>query len=147
MTAWVRWDGKDHNNPIHHERPCTIEIAHARGNIQGDNQGRGLSSPWLNFDPESELTLSCMDRLMIHCFSATFPNFLSQHKSKNVKKLFFLARWIYIITEFTSVLSGIKMAGKQNIVCIPLSWLLTGKHDWSIRLSCKIQNKIPLVSL
>ena len=66
MTALVRWDGKDYNNPIHQERPFTIEIAHARGHIQGDNQGRGLPSPWLNFDPESELTLSCMDRLMIH---------------------------------------------------------------------------------
>ena len=100
MTAWVRWDGKDYNNPIHHEeRPCTIEIAHARGHIQGDNHGRGLPSPWLNFDPESELTLSCMDMLMIHCFSATFPNFLSQHKSKNVKKFFLLVGFTLLLSS------------------------------------------------
>ena len=41
---------------IHHEYPCRIEISHPRG--RNFNQGRGLPSPWLNSDPESEISLS-----------------------------------------------------------------------------------------
>ena len=54
-------------------RPCRIEISHPRG--QNLNQGRGLPSPWLNSDPEGEISLSYMDRLMMDCFSPTFPRF------------------------------------------------------------------------
>ena len=55
---------------IHHERPCRIEISHLRG--RKFNQGRGLPSPWLNSDPEGEISLSYMDRLMMDRFSPTF---------------------------------------------------------------------------
>ena len=55
---------------IHHERPCRIEISHPRG--RKFNQGRGLPSPWLNSDPEGEISLSYMDRLMMDRFSPTF---------------------------------------------------------------------------
>ena len=58
---------------IHHERPCRIEISHPRG--RKFNQGRGLPSPWLNSDPEGEISLSYMDRLMMDRFSPTFPRF------------------------------------------------------------------------
>ena len=55
---------------IHHELPCRIEISHPRG--RKFNQGRGLPSPWLNSDPEGEISLSYMDRLMMDRFSPTF---------------------------------------------------------------------------
>ena len=55
---------------IHHERPCRIEISHPRG--RKFNQGRGLPSPWLNSDPEGEISLFYMDRLMMDRFSPTF---------------------------------------------------------------------------
>ena len=64
---------------IHHERPCRIEISHPRG--RKFNQGRGLPSPWLNSDPEGEISLSYMDRLMMDRFSPTFEAFLSEHKN------------------------------------------------------------------
>ena len=38
-------------------------------------QGQGLPSPWLNSDPEGEISLSYMDRLMMDCFSPTFLSF------------------------------------------------------------------------
>ena len=55
---------------IHHERPCRIEISHPRG--RKFNQGRGLPSPWLNSDPEGEISLSYIDSLMMDRFSPTF---------------------------------------------------------------------------
>ena len=55
---------------IHHERPCRIEISHPRG--RKFNQGRGLPSPWLNSDPEGEISLSYIDRLMMDRFSPFF---------------------------------------------------------------------------
>ena len=55
---------------IHHERPCRIEISHPRG--RKFNQGRGLPSPWLNSDPEGEISPSYMGRLMMDRFSPTF---------------------------------------------------------------------------
>ena len=58
---------------IHHECPCRIEISHPRG--RKFNQGRGLPSPWLNSDPEGEISLSYMDRLMMDRFSPTFRRF------------------------------------------------------------------------
>ena len=58
---------------IHHERPCRIEISHPRG--RKFNKGRGLPSPWLNSDPEGEISLSYMDRLMMDRFSPTFRRF------------------------------------------------------------------------
>ena len=61
------------NITIHHECPCRIEISHPRG--RNFNQGRGLPSPWLNSDPEGEISLSYMDRLMMDRFSPTFPRF------------------------------------------------------------------------
>ena len=71
---------------IHHECPCRIEISQPRG--WNFNQGRGLPTPWLNSDPEGEISLSYMDRLMMDCFSPTFQSFLSEHKkSKTREKL------------------------------------------------------------
>ena len=58
---------------IHHECLCRIEISHPRG--RNFNQGRGLPSPWLNSDPEGEISLSYMDRLMMDRFSPTFSKF------------------------------------------------------------------------
>ena len=63
---------RDYNNHPH-EFPCRIEISHPRG--RNFNQGRGLPSPRLNSDPKGEISLSYMDRLMIDCFSPTFPRF------------------------------------------------------------------------
>ena len=64
---------------IHHERPCRIEISHPRG--RKFNQGRGLPRPWLNSDPEGEISLSYMDRLMMDRFSPIFEGVLSEHKN------------------------------------------------------------------
>ena len=44
---------------IHHVCPCRIKISHPRG--RDFNQGQGLLSPWLNSDPEVEISLSYMD--------------------------------------------------------------------------------------
>ena len=63
---------------IHHECPCRIEISHPSG--RNFNQGRGLPSPWLNSDPEGEISLSYMDRLMMDRFLPLFEAFLSEHK-------------------------------------------------------------------
>ena len=52
---------------------CEKEISHPRG--RNFNQGRGLPSPLLNSDPEGEISLSYMDRLMMDSFSSTFPRF------------------------------------------------------------------------
>ena len=52
---------------------CEKEISHPRG--RNFNQGRDLPSPWLNSDPEGEISLSSMDILMMDCFSPTFPRF------------------------------------------------------------------------
>ena len=65
---------------IHHGRPCRIEISHPRG--RKFNQGRGLPSPWFNSDPEGEISLSYMDRLMMDRFSPPlFEGFFSEHKN------------------------------------------------------------------
>ena len=91
---------------IHHECPCRIEISHPRG--QNFNQGQGLPCPSLNSNPEGEIFLSNMERLMMDCFSPTFPRlFLSEHKkSKQHEKNEPFTRWIYIISELTSVFIG-----------------------------------------
>ena len=51
---------------FHHECPCRIEISHPRG--RNFNEGRGLPSPWLDFDLEGEISLSYVDRLMMDSF-------------------------------------------------------------------------------
>ena len=69
---------------IRHECPCRIEISHPRG--QNFNQGRGLLSPWLNSDPEGEISLSYMDRLLgffVSNFSKVFCKNIQ--RSKNAK--------------------------------------------------------------
>ena len=71
---------------IHHECPCRIEISHPRG--RKFNQERGLLSPWLNSDPEGEISLSYMDRLMMDCFSPTFRSFFSEHEKLCTKRKF-----------------------------------------------------------
>ena len=65
---------------IHHECPCRIEISHPRG--RNFNQGRGLPSPWLNSDPEGEISVSYMDRLMMDRFFSHF----SEVFCRNIKK-------------------------------------------------------------
>ena len=62
---------RDHS--ISYALVCEKEISHPRG--RNFNQGRGLPSPWLNSDPEGEISLSYMDRLMMDRFSPTFPRF------------------------------------------------------------------------
>ena len=64
---------RDHS--ISYALVCEKEISYPRG--RNFNQGRGLPSPWLNSDPEGEISLSYMymDRLMMDCFSPTFPRF------------------------------------------------------------------------
>ena len=48
------------------------------------NQGQG-------FDPMGEISLSYIDRLMMDCFSPTFPSFLSKHnKVLKCEKIDFL---------------------------------------------------------
>ena len=59
---------RDHS--ISYAVVCEKEISHPRG--RNFNQGRGLPSPWLNFDCEGEISLSYMDTLMMDCFSPTF---------------------------------------------------------------------------
>ena len=58
---------------------CEKEISHPR--CWNFNQRRGLSSPWLNSDPEGEISQSYMNRLMMDCFSPTFRRFLLEYKS------------------------------------------------------------------
>ena len=64
---------------IEHEWPYWIKIYHPSG--QNLNQGRGLPSPWLNSDPEGEISLSYMNRFMMDCFFPTFEGFLAEHKN------------------------------------------------------------------
>ena len=59
---------------IYYECPCRIEISHPRG--WKFNQGRDLSSPSLNSDPEGGISLSYMDRVIVDYFSPTFQRFL-----------------------------------------------------------------------
>ena len=60
-----------------------IEMSHPRDwNL---NQGRGLQSPSINSDPEGEISLSYMDRLMMDCLSPTLSSFLlMKHKNVNL---------------------------------------------------------------
>ena len=44
---------------------CEKEISHLRGL---------KPIPWLNTNPKDEIFLSYMDRLMMDCFSPTFPS-------------------------------------------------------------------------
>ena len=60
---------------IHHECQCRIETSHPRG--RNFNQGQGLPSPWLNSDPEGEISLSYMDKPMMDCFLPLFQGFLA----------------------------------------------------------------------
>ena len=60
-------------------------MSHLRG--QNFNQGRGLPSPWVNSDPDGEISLSYMDGLIVYSFSATFPRFLSEHKNPTDLKI------------------------------------------------------------
>ena len=78
---------------IHHECLCWIEISHPRRR---------------NFTLHGQ----AIDGLL----SSHFANvFLSKHKkSKRSENCNFFTHWIYTISEFTSVLSGIKMG--VNIV-------------------------------
>ena len=111
---------------IHHECPCRIEISHPRG--RNFNPGRGLPSPWLNSDPEGDISLSYMDRLMMDCFLPLFQGFLSEHKkSKKHEKLNFLLVGFTLFLSSRVFLSGFKMDG--NLICTSL---MTGKQDWSI---------------
>ena len=73
-TASLHWD-----HSILYALVCEKEISHPRG--RNLIQGRGLPSPWLNSDPEGEISLSYMDMLMMDCFSPTFECFLLEHKN------------------------------------------------------------------
>ena len=111
---------------IHHECPCRIEISHPRG--QKFNQGRGLPSPWLNSDPEGEISLSYMDRLMMDCFSPTFRRFFV----RTLKTLYKTEIFNFLLVGFILFLSSrVFLSGIEigvNIVC---TLLLPGTHDWS----------------
>ena len=56
---------------------CEKEISLLRGWIL--NQARGLQSPSLNSNPEGEISLSYMNRLMMDCFSPTFSTFFGRN--------------------------------------------------------------------
>ena len=72
---------------IRHECPYRIEISQSRG--RNFNQGRDLPSPWLNSDPEGEISLSYIDRLMMDCFSPTYTSFFCRNiKSKKKARKF-----------------------------------------------------------
>ena len=62
---------RDHS--ISYALVCEKETSHPT--CQNFNHGRGLQSPWLNSDTEGEIFLSFVDRLMMDCFSPTFPSF------------------------------------------------------------------------
>ena len=64
---------------IHHECPCRIEIPYPRG--WNFSQGQGLQSPWLNSNPEGEISLSYINMLMVDCFSPTFSKLFIRPKS------------------------------------------------------------------
>ena len=121
---------------IHQECPCRIEISHPRGpNL---NQGRGLPSPWFNSNPEGEISLSYMDRLMMDRFSPTFQRFLSEHKKvKNRENFTFLLVRFTLFLSSWLFLSGIQMG--VNVVC---TLLLTRNHERDISLvaKCKIKS-------
>ena len=93
-------------------------LSHPRG--QNFNQGRDLPSSWLNSDPEGEISLSYMDRLMMVCFFPTFPRYFVGTKKcpKILKKLNFLLVGITLFLSSRVFLSGIKRG--VNIVCTSL---------------------------
>ena len=76
-----------------------------------------MPSPWLNSDPEGEISLSYMDRLMMDWFSQNI---------KTKKKFNFLLNGFTTFLSLQVFLSGIKMGG--NIVC---TLLLPGTYDCS----------------
>ena len=118
---------------IHHECPCRIEISHPRG--RNFNQGRGLPSHWLNSDPEGEISLAYMDRLMMDCFSVFCRN---TKMTKIVKNLIF-TRLFTLFLSSRVFLSGIQIG--VNVVC---TLIFTRNHDWSISLvaKCKIKSSL-----
>ena len=92
----------------------------------------------MNSSPDGEISLSFIDRLMIDCFSLTFPRFFVVTKSpKNVKILNFYSLDLHFLLNSQVFLFGIEMG--VNIVC---TLLLTGKHNWDITLvaKCKIKS-------
>ena len=95
------------NITIHHECPCSIEISHLRS--RKFNQGRSLPRPWLNYNPEGEIFLPNMERLMMDCFSPTFPSFLSEHKKPKHEKMNLLLVGFTLFQSSQMFLSGIKM--------------------------------------
>ena len=77
----VTWE----NITTHHECPCRIEISNPRG--RNFNQGRGLANPAINSDPEGEISLFYKGRLMLDCFSPTFPRFfLPEYKKSKIRE-------------------------------------------------------------
>ena len=101
---------------IHHECRCRIEISHSRG--RNFYQGRGLQSPWLNSDPEGEISLFHIDRLMLDCFSPHFSKlfFLLKHKKSLKRKInHALLIGLAFIMSLRVYFSGMKMG--VNIVC------------------------------
>ena len=86
-----------------------------------------MPSPWLNSDPEGEISLSYMDRLMLDCFSPILEGFLWEHKkTKKNENLNILLVGFTTFLSLQVFLSGIEMG--VNIVC---TLLLPGTHHWS----------------
>ena len=119
---------------IHHECPCRIEISHPRGQIF--SQSRGLPSPWLNSDPEGDISLSYMDRLMMNCFLPLFEGLFSEHKNlRKNENLNFLPIGFTTFLSLRVFLSGIDMG--VNLV---IAW----NTRLEIQLSCNMPNKFLL---
>ena len=72
----VTWSCKIRS--IHHECPCRIEIFHLKPH------------PWLSSDPEGEISLSYMDRLIMDCSFPTFLRFFARTLRKKREHLNFL---------------------------------------------------------
>ena len=90
-----------------------------------------MPSPWLNSDPEGEVSLFNMDRLMMDCFSPTFSKIFWLEHKKSIKREnfnFLLNFWAH-----ECFLSEMKKG--VNIV---FTLLLTGKPNWSFVV--KLQN-------
>ena len=121
---------------IHHECPCRTKISPPRG--RNFNQGKSLPSPWLNSDPEGEISLSYMARLMMGFFLSLFQGFCWNKKINKERENFNFSLVGFTLFPSSKVfLLGMTMG--VNIVC---TLLLTGKHDWSISsvAKCKIKS-------
>ena len=77
-----------------------------------------MPSPWLNSNPEGEISLFYIDRLMIDCFSPTFPSFflLELKTSKKRENFNFLLVGFILVLSSGLFLSGIEMGANYLVI-------------------------------